>query len=89
MKQGQSHDQERYSLMEKIQMVDFALVDLTLYLDTHPEDTQAVQQFNQLAVESRDLKTVFEQKYGPLRQYGGSFSGYPWNWSDAPWPWQL
>ncbi|WP_226579425.1 spore coat protein CotJB [Halobacillus litoralis] len=89
MKQGGNVNQERHSFMEKIQMVDFALVDLTLYLDTHPQDTQAIQQFNQLAVESRDLKTAYEQKYGPLRQYGGSFSGYPWSWGDAPWPWQM
>ncbi|KHE72856.1 spore coat protein CotJB [Halobacillus sp. BBL2006] len=79
----------RYELMEKIQMVDFALVELTLYLDTHPQDSQAIQQFNELAVQSRDLKTVYEQYFGPLRQYGGSFSGYPWNWGDSPWPWQL
>ncbi|MFZ0477336.1 MAG: spore coat protein CotJB, partial [Halobacillus sp.] len=44
---------ERYELMEKIQMVDFALVELTLYLDTHPNDFQAIQQFNELAVQSR------------------------------------
>lgn len=25
-----------YQLLEKIQAVDFVLVDLTLYLDTHP-----------------------------------------------------
>ncbi|MGR9049892.1 spore coat protein CotJB [Halobacillus faecis] len=89
MKQAADPAKDRYALMEKIQMVDFALVELTLYLDTHPQDTQAIQQFNQLAVESRDLKSAYEQRFGPLRQYGGSFSGYPWNWGDSPWPWQL
>ncbi|MCA1009497.1 spore coat protein CotJB [Halobacillus halophilus] len=80
---------QRYELMEKIQMVDFALVELTLYLDTHPNDSQAIQQFNELAVQSRDLKANYEKHFGPLRQYGASFSGYPWNWKDSPWPWQL
>ncbi|MGP4060117.1 spore coat protein CotJB [Halobacillus litoralis] len=89
MKQAPNPGADRYALMEKIQMVDFALVELTLYLDTHPQDSQAIQQFNQLAVESRDLKTMYEKQFGPLRQFGGSFSGYPWNWGDSPWPWQL
>ncbi|RWZ60236.1 spore coat protein CotJB [Halobacillus fulvus] len=79
----------RYELMEKIQMVDFALVELTLYLDTHPNDQQAIQQFNQLAVESKEYKALYEKQFGPLRQFGASFSGYPWNWIDSPWPWQL
>lgn len=89
MSQTGEANKARYALMEKIQMVDFALVELTLYLDTHPQDSQAIQQFNQLAVESRDLKASYEQQFGPLRQFGGSFSGYPWNWGDSPWPWQL
>jgi spore coat protein JB len=69
---------EFYPLMEQLQAVDFVLVELTLYLDTHPNDTAAIQQFNETA-----------QYYGPLQQYGNSYSGYPWNWNDSPWPWQL
>lgn len=84
-----SEKPSRSELMEKIQMVDFALVDLTLYLDTHPQDTLAIQHYNQLAMESRDLKTVYEEHFGPIRQYGGSYSGYPWSWGNSPWPWQV
>lgn len=80
---------DRYEWMEKIQMVDFALVELTLYLDTHPNDGEAIRQFNQLAIESHELKKVYEQHFGPLRQFGASLSGSPWNWGDSPWPWQL
>ncbi|MCP3025828.1 spore coat protein CotJB [Halobacillus sp. A5] len=75
--------------MEQIQQVDFALVELTLYLDTHPQDYNAIQQFNQLAVQSKQLKGQYEQQFGPLKQFGGSFSSYPWNWIDSPWPWQM
>jgi spore coat protein JB len=78
-----------YQLMEKIQAVDFVLVDLTLYLDTHPDDLEAIKQFNQKAYESKQLKAEFESQFGPLLQYGLSYSNYPWNWKDAPWPWQV
>lgn len=81
--------QEFYVTMEQLQAVDFVLVDLTLYLDTHPNDFEAINQFNQFAKERKKLKKVIESNYGPLMQYGNSYSGYPWNWDDAPWPWQL
>jgi spore coat protein JB len=81
--------QEFYATMEQLQAVDFVLVDLTLYLDTHPDDFEAINQFNQFAKERKRLKKIIETSYGPLMQFGNSFSGYPWNWDDAPWPWQL
>lgn len=90
MKQKQL-PQEFYILMEQLQAVDFVLVDLTLYLDTHPNDVEAIKQFNEYAQKSMELKQKIEQSYGPLMQYGKgySYSNYPWNWKDAPWPWQL
>lgn len=80
---------EFYAAMEELQAVDFVLVELTLYLDTHPEDYQSIDQFNQFAKERRRLKKVVESMYGPLQQYGNSYSDYPWNWAEGPWPWQI
>jgi spore coat protein JB len=80
---------EYYQLMEQLQTVDFVLVELTLYLDTHPDDTEAVNQFNQYAKDRRRIKKLFESQFGPLIQFGNSYSGYPWNWKDSPWPWQV
>ncbi len=80
---------EYYQLMEQLQAVDFVLVELTLYLDTHPTDIEAINQFNQFAKERKQVKKEFEKQFGPLLQYGNSYSGYPWNWADSPWPWQV
>jgi spore coat protein JB len=80
---------EFYPLMEQLQAVDFVLVELTLYLDTHPNDLEAIKQFNHYAKERKKLKKAVESIYGPLQQYGNSYSGYPWNWNESPWPWQV
>lgn len=80
---------EYYQLLEQLQAVDFVLVELTLYLDTHPDDFEAINQFNHYAKERKHLKKSFESQFGPLLQYGNSYSGYPWNWKDTPWPWQV
>ncbi|MDE3839997.1 spore coat protein CotJB [Bacillus methanolicus] len=81
--------QEYYQRLEEIQAIDFVLVELTLYLDTHPDDDQAKQQFNQYAKYSKQLKRAFESKFGPLQQYGNSYTDANWSWGTAPWPWQI
>lgn len=86
---GKQLPDEYYQLLGEIQAIDFVLVELTLYLDTHPNDMQALQQFNQAAAQSKQLKQVFESKFGMLQQYGGSFADANWSWGTAPWPWQV
>lgn len=82
-------DAEFYKLLEQIQAADFVLVELTLYLDTHPQDERALQQFNQYSEYSNQLKAIFEPRYGPLLQYGNSPAGATWDWGSGPWPWQV
>ena len=80
---------EFYSLLEEIQAIDFVIVELNLYLDTHPQDLEAIKQFNEATLKSMELKQHFEQQFGPLMNFGRSFSGYPWSWNETPWPWQV
>lgn len=78
-----------YSLLHELQAVDFVLVELTLYLDTHPLDSNALNQYNHCAKRRMELAREFESQFGPLTSYGHSFSQYPWQWIDTPWPWQV
>jgi spore coat protein JB len=80
---------EFYQMMEELQQTDFVLVELQLYLDTHPDDANAIQQFNQFSMKRRMIKEQFEAQFGPLQGFGNSYSGYPWGWNDEPWPWQV
>ncbi|CAM5718260.1 Spore coat protein CotJB OS=Lysinibacillus sphaericus OX=1421 GN=LS41612_07990 PE=4 SV=1 [Lysinibacillus sphaericus] len=59
---------EFYELLEEIQAIDFVLVELNLYLDTHPHDYTAITQFNENAEKSMRLKIDFEQKYGGIHE---------------------
>jgi spore coat protein JB len=81
--------EDYYRRLEELQQLDFGLVELTLYLDTHPEDIQALGQFNQLAQQRQLSAGEFEIRYGPLLQFGHSLSRYPWQWAETPWPWQV
>jgi spore coat protein JB len=85
----QQPDNAYHDLLLEIQQVDFILVELNLYLNTHPDDQAAIAQYNDYAQRSMQLKKNFEAIYGPLFHFGGSFSTVPWTWSSSPWPWQV
>ena len=53
--------EEYYQLLENLQELDFVLVELTLYLDTHPDDTAAINQFNDFSYKRRVLKQQMEE----------------------------
>ncbi|NGP46608.1 spore coat protein CotJB [Bacillaceae bacterium SIJ1] len=90
-----SHGQQRelppafYKAMEKLQATDFVLVELTLYLDTHPWDAQAWEQFQAFSAHRQKVKADVEKYYGPLLQFGATPSAEPWKWSSSPWPWEI
>ncbi|MBS4203100.1 spore coat protein CotJB [Bacillus sp. FJAT-49754] len=80
---------EYYRQLEELQATDFVIVELTLYLDTHPGDHEAIQQYNAFVKKSKTLKRQFEKDFGSLTSFGYSYSKYPWDWKEAPWPWQV
>ncbi|CAM2970729.1 spore coat protein CotJB [Paenibacillus sediminis] len=84
-----AYDYTYYELLEQLQVFDFALVELNLYLDTHPNDLQSIQQYNTLTQERTKLAYQFQQLYGPLQNFGHAYSKFPWEWSKSPWPWQV
>lgn len=78
---------ERQILMRKIATYDFALVELNLYLDTHPRDTEAHRKLVEYEKKSMELRKKYESEYGPI-----TFTDSPDNrmkWIKNPWPWDL
>jgi spore coat protein JB len=80
---------EPSNTLRKLQEVQFALVELQLYLDMNPGDQRAVHQYNCLSKELLSLKAEYERKCGPLMQYGFSSSPSHWVWTATPWPWEI
>mgnify|MGYP001353004095 FL=1 len=78
-----------YRLLQQLQEIDFVLVELALYLDTHPDDLNALKQYNDFALKRQEVSCEFEKHYGPLMQFGHSYSAYPFQWPNTPWPWQV
>jgi len=79
---------DQLAFLNRLQQVEFALVELQLFLDTHKDDQRALMEFNQYSKQLEMLKKQYELQYGPLLNFGFSPSQYPWRWLEGPWPWE-
>ena len=71
-----------------LQALHFAVTELGLYLDTHPDDSEAVEVFNQYAEQYQDALQQYQQSGGVLTQMESAMSGQ-YAWVKDPWPWEL
>lgn len=79
---------EQAKMLTHIDALSFALIDLNLYLDNHPNDREAINLFNKYRVQKNELQKIYEDKYGPLDLSSDSLNTYPWAWDNRPWPWE-
>ena len=78
-------DMRRQEMIDEIKALDFTIIELGLYLDTHPEDQRALCMHREYCKQVKDLKDKYQKMYGPLTIF------YPcnkWRWLEEPWPWE-
>ena len=69
-------------LLNKIKEYQFSIIELALYLDTHPNDEKALCLHRKYANILKELKDKYQKVYGPLT------IDYPcnkWRWLEEPW----
>ena len=77
--------ENRREMINQIRSLDFAINELALYLDTHPDDQKALCLHKKYCKECKELKDKYQKVYGPLT------INYPcnkWRWLEEPWPWE-
>jgi len=84
---GVNMDSFREKMLAELMAADFTVIELNLYLDTHPSDQNAIKLYNTGVKRSKMLRDNYERQYGPLTARL-SFSNYPWQWITSPWPWE-
>ncbi|MDO4301834.1 MAG: spore coat protein CotJB [Clostridia bacterium] len=75
-------------MLKNLTALDFMAVDLQLYLDTHPNDTEALEKYNSIIKEADMLRSQYEKNYGPLFSFRSYNHGNTFKWINEPWPWK-
>lgn len=74
-------------MLKQISATRFMIVDLALFLNTHPMERETIVEYNRYVMQWRGLKENYDKNFGMLTQHD-SLSPYPWQWKDEPWPWE-
>ncbi|KAJ50867.1 spore coat protein JB [Clostridium tetanomorphum] len=82
-----SKEIDKMDLLRQICALNFVLEDLSLYLNTHPTDGEALAKYNSCVVSANALKKKYESCFGMLSEHS-SQSPCPWQWINEPWPWE-
>lgn len=82
---------DRETVMKALYEISFFLNDLTLYLDTHPDDQVSIGLYNQFNADRKKLMQRMEVDFYPLTatcivDARGNEDHFSWN--DGPLPWE-
>lgn len=72
--------------LTELQTLAFVIQELALYLDTHRDDKEAVEMYQQYQRLYNDGVKKYEKMCGPLNHLSVSQGEY--RWLDDPWPWE-
>ena len=76
-------------LMEIINQTSFAVYEMLLYLDTHPDDMEAMAFFQKNSCMRKDAMKQYASLYGPLTMdMVDDTRSDSWEWMMQPWPWE-
>ena len=72
--------------MTELQVLAFAIQELALYLDTHRDDKDALEQYRAYQEMYHKCMMEYQRRHGVLnhRTPGNG----PYGWLDDPWPWE-
>ena len=73
----------------ELQALEFVLLELGLYLDTHQNDSEAFALFQQYAELEKVGREKYESMYGPLFQRATAKQKDFSAWIKNPWPWDF
>lgn len=74
-------------LMQKINEASFAMDDVILYLDTHPDDRDALNYYHYVVNLRKDAMDAYQSQFGPLMP-DGVRDNTAWSWLAGKWPWE-
>ncbi|WP_461809814.1 spore coat protein CotJB [Faecalimonas sp.] len=78
----------RKELLHLINIASFAVDDTKLFLDTHPENKEALSHFQEYNTIRAQALEDFSRLYGPLTLDSITDCSDYWQWIEEPYPWQ-
>ena len=78
----------KQDMIKKLQELSFTLVELNLFLDTHPDNAEARRLYNERSAQMAEVREQYFAAYGPMMNFGVCPAGDSFTWVNSPWPWE-
>lgn len=78
---------DKRAAMKRIMELSFTMADTSLYLDTHPNDRQALAHYRKHRPMLMAAMEQYEREFGPLTLMSAADKD-TWAWGQQPWPWE-
>ena len=82
-----NRQEKRVTPMTELQTLNFAIQELALYLDTHRDDREALEQYRAYQKMYEHCLEEYKRERGPMNHTRTSESDC-YRWLDDPWPWE-
>lgn len=73
--------------LSELQVLGFAIQELALYLDTHRDDHEALQVYQDYQKMYNHCRNEYLKKSGPLN-HSQETNSSQYEWLNDPWPWE-
>ena len=73
--------------MDIITKASFAMDDVKLFLDTHPNCMEALEYYRKAKEMREEAWEMYTHNFGPLSSYDVANKDY-WDWNKGPMPWE-
>lgn len=79
--------EKRITPMTELQTLNFVIQELALYLDTHKDDREALEQYQTYQKMYEHCLEEYRRDHGPMNHTRMSDGDY-YQWLNDPWPWE-
>lgn len=80
----------REQMLSKINEASFAVNDILLFLDTHPNCKEAINYYQEMMLLRKKYLEEYSSLYGPLTVDTAYLSDDDcWKWALQPFPWEM
>ncbi len=90
LRQNMNMNMNQKQLLQWINEVSFAVTEMVLYLDTHPDDADAHAYFDHFREERKKAMALYSENFAPLTldTMPNADPCDQWSWASEPWPWE-
>lgn len=83
---GSRYPISKEDALRNVYEMGFAVDDIILYLDTHGDEAQALEYYQNAKQAYQAAVSAYESAFGPLMFT--EVNANTWSWINSPWPWE-